>query len=159
VAYLAGALLAGVVGYVAGHLSDRVGRRPMILLGWASAIAAPIAGAAVGGRTNLGLLLIVLVPALGSLGNAADLAMVADLVPPERHEAAYASVRVAANFGVTLGPPIGGLLLLGQNWDRFFLGVTPLAIVAFAIAWRYIPRGGKYAPTGPPERGSLGVIL
>src|SRR5262249_41589235 len=111
VAYLAGALLAGVVGYVAGHLSDRVGRRPMILLGWASAIAAPIAGAAVGGRTNLGLLLIVLVPALGSLGNAADLAMVADLVPPERHEAAYASVRVAANFGVTLGPPIGGLLL------------------------------------------------
>ena len=42
--------------------------------------------------------------------------MVADLVAPERQEAAYASVRVAANLGVTIGPPLGGLLLIGGHW-------------------------------------------
>jgi predicted MFS family arabinose efflux permease len=42
-------------------------------------------------------------------------AMVADLVPPERHEAAYASVRVASNLGVVCGPPVGGLLLIGGH--------------------------------------------
>jgi predicted MFS family arabinose efflux permease len=40
--------------------------------------------------------------------------MVADLLPPERREAGYASVRVANNLGVCFGPPLGGLLLLGN---------------------------------------------
>jgi dipeptide/tripeptide permease len=34
-----------------------------------------------------------------------------------------------------------------------------LALGGFAIAWRFIPRGGAYAPAGPPERGSFGVIV
>jgi predicted MFS family arabinose efflux permease len=85
--------------------------------------------------------------------------MVADLVAPERHEAAYASVRVASNLGVTIGPPIGGLLLIGHHWSHLWLGVLPLAVLSFLIAYRYIPRGGAYAPSGPPQRGSLRVIL
>ena len=95
----------------------------------------------------------------GSLGGAADQAMVADLVAPERREAAYASVRVAANLGVTIGPPLGGLLLLGGHWNHLWLGTLVLASAGFAIAWRYIPRGGAYAPDGPPQRGSFGVII
>ena len=63
----------------------------------------------------------------GSLGGAADQAMVADLVAPERQEAAYASVRVAANLGVTIGPPLGGLLLIGGHWSHLFLGMLPLS--------------------------------
>jgi len=85
--------------------------------------------------------------------------MVAALVPPQRHESAYAAVRVASNLGVTIGPPLGGLLLIGGSWQHLWLGVLPLAAAAYAIAWRYIPRGGAYAPTGPPERSSFRVIL
>jgi predicted MFS family arabinose efflux permease len=85
--------------------------------------------------------------------------MVADLVAPERHEAAYASVRVASNLGVTIGPPIGGLLLIGGNWTHLWLGTFVLAAVGFAIACRYIPRGGAYAPEGPSQRGSFAVII
>jgi predicted MFS family arabinose efflux permease len=85
--------------------------------------------------------------------------MVADVVPPERHEAAYAAVRVANNLGVTLGPPIGGLLLLGDNWAMLFVGVSVMAAGAFAIAWRFLPKRGAYAPDEPPTRGSFGVIV
>ena len=158
-AYLVGAVLSGVTGYVGGHWSDKVGRRPMILLGWGGQALLPLALLAVGGHVYLGLALLMLLPVVGSLGGAADQAMVADLVAPERQEAAYASVRVAANLGVTIGPVIGGLLLIGGNWSHLWIGTFLLALASFAIAVRYIPRGGAYAPEGPPERGSFSVIV
>jgi MFS family permease len=157
-AFGVGAVMAGLSGYLGGHWSDKVGRRPMILLGWGAECVAPLLLLAVGRSATAGLVLIAVFPAFGSLGGAADQAMVADLVAPERQEAAYASVRVAANFGVTMGPPIGGLLLVGGHWPHLWIGGFVLGLAAFAIAIRYIPRGGAYAPEGPPERGSFGVI-
>jgi predicted MFS family arabinose efflux permease len=158
-AYLAGAILAGSTGYLGGHWSDRVGRRPLILAGWGFQALVPLGLLAVGSHVVPGLVLLALMPVFGSLGGAADQAMVADLVAPERHEAAYASVRVASNLGVTIGPPLGGLLLVGSNWSHLWLGTLALSTIGFAIAWRYIPRGGAYAPAGPPERGSFAVIV
>jgi len=157
--YLIGAVLAGVMGYAAGHWSDRVGRRPLILAGWGFQAVVPLLLLGVGQHVVAGLALLALLPVFGSLGGAADQAMVADLVAPERHEAAYASVRVASNLGVTIGPPLGGLLLIGGHWNHLWLGTLALGAAGFAIAFRYIPRGGAYAPEGPPERGSLGVIM
>ena len=157
--YLFGAVLSGVMGYVAGHWSDRVGRRPLILAGWGFQAVVPLLLIGVGQHVFAGLALLALLPVFGSVGGAADQAMVADLVAPERHEAAYASVRVASNLGVTIGPPLGGLLLIGGNWNHLWLGTLALSAAGFAIALRYIPRGGAYAPAGPPERGSFGVIM
>jgi predicted MFS family arabinose efflux permease len=159
VAYLVGAVLAGLMGYVAGHWSDKIGRRPLILLGWGAQMLVPLALLAVGRHVYLGLGLLAALPVFGSLGNAADQAIVADLVPPDRHEAAYAAVRVASNLGVTIGPPLGGLLLLGASWSHLWLGAFVLSVPGFALAWRSIPRGGEYAPEGPPQRGSLRVIV
>ena len=158
-AYLTGAVLSGGVGYLGGHTSDRVGRRPMILIGEGCTVLVPLGLLAVGHNVTAGLTLIALLPVFGSLGGAADQAMVADLVPPEEHEAAYSAVRVAANLGVTIGPPLGGLLLIGGHWQHLWIGVLPLAAFAYLIAWRYIPRGGAYAPVGPPQRGSFRVIV
>jgi MFS family permease len=159
IAYLIGALLSVVTGYVGGHWSDKIGRRPLILIGWGTELLFPLGLLFVGHHVYVGLALLAGLPAFGSLGGAADQAMVADLVAPERQEAAYASVRVASNFGVTIGPPIGGLLLIGGHWSHLFIGTFVLSAIAAGIAFRYIPRGGAFAPDGPPERGSLGVIL
>jgi predicted MFS family arabinose efflux permease len=157
--YLAGAVLSGVTGYVGGHWSDRIGRRPLILTGWGAQAFVPIALLVVGRHVYWGLTLLALLPVAGSLGRAADQAMIADLVAPDRHEAAYASVRVASNLGVTIGPVIGGLLLVGGHWPHLWLGTFALSLAGFAIAIRYIPRRGAYAPPGPPERGSFAVIV
>jgi predicted MFS family arabinose efflux permease len=157
--YLIGAVLAGVMGYAAGHWSDRVGRRPMILAGWGFEALVPLLLIGVGQHVYAGLTLLALLPVFGSLGGAADQAMVADLVAPERQEVAYASVRVASNLGVTIGPPLGGLLLIGTNWNHLWIGSFFLALAGFAIAFRFIPRSGAYAPEGPPQRGSFAVII
>jgi predicted MFS family arabinose efflux permease len=85
--------------------------------------------------------------------------MVADLVPSERHEQAYAAVRVAANLGVTLGPPTGGLFLALGSWSALFVGAAALFFGGFVLALRYLPRHGDYAPEEPPTRHSFGVIV
>src|SRR6476646_2091009 len=77
--YLISAILAGVVGYVGGHWSDRIGRRPLILAGWGFQALVPLGLIAVGDHVYLGLALLALLPAFGSLGIAADQAMVVDL--------------------------------------------------------------------------------
>ncbi len=157
--YLIGAVLAGAMGYAGGHWSDRIGRRPLILAGWGFQALVPLALLAVGHHVYAGLALLALGPVFGSLGGAADQAMVADLVAPERQERAYASVRVASNLGVTIGPVLGGALLIGGHWPHLWLGTLVLSTIGFAVAFRYIPRGGAYAPEGPPQRGSFGVIV
>jgi predicted MFS family arabinose efflux permease len=86
--YLIGAGLSLLIGYGAGHWSDRIGRRPLILAGWGFQALVPLALLAIGHHVYAGLALLALLPAFGSLGGAADQAMIADLVAPERREAA-----------------------------------------------------------------------
>src|SRR5206468_4211863 len=157
--FLGGALAGAIGGYLGGHLSDRFGRRPLILIGWAVGPLVPLAALAVGDHLWWGIALVASFGLVGSLGQAANQALVPDLLPRERHEAGYAAVRVVQNLGVTLGPPIAGFLLLGENWTRFFLGAACAAVVPFVLALRFIPRRGRYAPEAPPERGSFGVII
>ncbi len=157
--FLVGAVVAGVLGYAGGHLSDLFGRRLLILAGQGLlAVYMPLFLLA-GSNIALGLGLMVGASALGSFAGSASQAMVADLVRPERHEAAYASVRVAANLGVTMGPPVGSVFLVVGGWHAFFPGAGLLAVGAWLFAFRFLPRRGAFAPEAPPERGSLGVIL
>jgi MFS family permease len=81
--------------------------------------------------------------------------MVADLVAPERDQAAYASVRVASNVGVVIGPPIGGLLLVLGSWSALFPTVAVLSAIAWLIAFRYLPQRGEFAPEGPPAPADI----
>jgi predicted MFS family arabinose efflux permease len=158
-AMLVGAVLAAASGYAGGHLSDHIGRRPLILASWTGSALLPLGFLLVGQHEWPGLALIALLPAVGAFGQSADQAMVADLVPPERHEAGFAAVRVTSNLGVTLGPPLGGLLLLVGSWHAVFVGVAAMAIAGLAVAVTFLPRTGAYAPVGPPERQAVGAIL
>lgn len=157
--YLIGAVIAAVFGYLGGHLSDHWGRRRLILIGWLTSAVMPLAALAVGSRELPGLVVLAVLPSIGAIGGSADTAMVADLVPPEKHEASYAAVRVASNLGVTLGPAIGGLVLALSGWNALFVTVCALATIAVYLAWRYVPRGGAYAPEAPPAKGRARVIL
>jgi predicted MFS family arabinose efflux permease len=159
IAFLFAAFFAGILGYVGGHLSDHLGRRRMILIGEGGFACYVLAFPFLGDDVLVGLGYLSLAGAVGSIGGSVTQALIADLVPKEKHEQAYAAQRVASNLGVTLGPPLGGLLLLVGDWRALFVGGSVLAWIAFAIGYRFVPRRGRYTPEAPPERGSAGVIL
>jgi MFS family permease len=159
IAFLVGAFVSGIGGYIGGHLSDYVGRRPLMLVGSGGSGLYWLGFLLADASVLIGLVYLACAGILFGLSGGVAQAMVADLVPPERHEASYASVRVAANLGVTLGPPVGGLFLLLGGWTLLYVGVASLAFVAFALAYRFLPRRGRYSPEQPPERGSFGVII
>ena len=121
-AYLVSALIGVGAGYLGGHLSDHLGRRPLIFVGWIGQTAVVLAFLAAGSSARAGLLVLCFGGLFFQVGSAASQALVADLVPRERHEPAYAAVRVASNLGVTCGPPLGGLLLLLGSWNALFAG-------------------------------------
>ena len=158
-ALLLGAAFAATSGFLGGHLSDRIGRRRVLLFGQGVMVGYPLLLLALSSSKWAGLVALSLAGMLGALGGSVGQAMVADLVAPERHQAAYASVRVAANVGVVIGPPLGGLLLVLGSWSALFPTVAVLSGIAWLIAFRFLPHRGAFAPEGPPERGSLSVIL
>ncbi len=131
--YGAGAFAGGFVG---GWLSDRVGRRPVLLLslvGGALAIAAlPFA------RTFAAIAVAAVVfGGLGEMYRPAVSAAVADLVPEERQPRAFAIVYWAINLGAAVGPALGGLIAARSYLGLFVLdGATMLAygfVVLLAI--------------------------
>ena len=156
--FLVGAVTAIASGWLGGHLSDHVGRRRVMLSAWATMAFVPLGLIAAGHHVILGLVVMASFGVFGSMFNAAEYAMVADLLPPDRREGGYASLRVASNLGVCFGPPTGGLLLLGDNWSRLFIGVFALSAISVTVAVRFIPRHGLYGPAGPPERSSFAVV-
>lgn len=158
VTFLVSAVAGTVGGYVGGHLSDRVGRRPLILLGIGAQAVVVLGYVAAGERVLLGLGVIVLSWGAASIGWGVSQAFVADLVSPKDREAGYAAIRVAQNLGVTLGPPVGGLLLAGDSWTRLFCAVSALLAISFFVAWRLLPARGEFSPDTEPGVSSLRVI-
>jgi predicted MFS family arabinose efflux permease len=155
--FVAAAVVSAGMGYLGGHISDHLGRRPVILLGWSLTALVPLSWTLVDDMQTA-IPLLLLVSLFAPVAMAATQALVADVVPSERHEHSYASLRVANNLGVTLGPPIGGALLITGSYDVLWVGVTLVgALVAF-LAWRLLPSRGEYTPEEPPARGSFGVI-
>ena len=132
-----------------GRLSDRLGRRPLILAGlMASTVAYVVFGLA---DAIWLLFLSRLVQGMGGGTTGVVQAYVADSVPPEDRAKALGWVTVATSAGVMIGPAIGSLAAyFGQRAPGFVAAGLCLANILFA--WRWLPESRRESA---PEHGAL----
>lgn len=158
VAFALAAVASAVAGTLGGSLSDRVGRKPLIVIGWSVSGLSALTALAVGDHTLAGLSAFVLFSGMASIGHGADTALVADLVPPEARERAFAAVRLTGNLGNLIGPAIGGGLLALGGWNALIASAAVLGVAATLLAIRLLPAGGAYTPEHR-EHGGLRILL
>src|SRR5215213_6514904 len=127
-------------GLVAGPLTDRYGRKPMMLAALAGSSVSFFAFSLVGGVAGY----LAVSAAHGFVGwsmfEASRNAMVADVTPQGLRSRAFGLVRVGGNVGWTLGPMVAGLVSAaargsGGVYPKLFIGTSVLtAMVAVALA-------------------------
>ena len=140
-----------------GRLSDRVGRRPVIL----SSIAIAAAGYVVFAYAeNYWMLLGArLISGFGTANFGAAQAIIADSTPPDRRARGMGILGAAFGLGFTLGPAFGGFL--GQWGMRVpILTAAVLSVFNWCIAYLYLPETRVAGVSEPAHsRSPIRLIL
>jgi len=120
-----------------GMLSDRVGRKPVIL---ASLVCSVVSYLWLGFATQLWMLFAARLLAGAGAGNiSAAQAYVADVTPPDQRAKGMGMIGAAIGLGFTVGPAIGGAVAGGNAqsahlaWPAFV--AAALSAAAFALAF------------------------
>src|SRR3954449_3852725 len=132
-----------------GRLSDRIGRRPVILL---SLLGTAVGSVITGGATSVWMLYLGRVVD-GASGASVSVAQgaVTDVAPPEERAHLLGLLSAAFGVGFVLGPALGGLAALWGPRVPFFVA----AAIAFAnglVAWKRLPEThppGTVTPAPP----------
>lgn len=126
-----------VGGIIGGALTDRFGRKQIVLFGLVFSAMSSVAF----GLVNQFVVfygLAVVVGLLSDVAGPAYQAMVADLLPEEQRTEGYGILRVARNLAWIIGPTIGGLLI-SQSYLYIFIGDAITSLIVAAIFFRLMP--------------------
>ncbi|GHS86211.1 MFS transporter [Actinomycetota bacterium] len=159
-------LLAMAVGtVVSGRLGDMFGRRRLLLLGLAVFGAASLL---TGIAPSMGALIAT--RALQGLGAGMTftslLAVVADVVPPDRRARYQGVMGAIAPFSMLVGPWVGGIITEHLGWRWIFLLNVPLIAISALGVLTFVrlpvrPAGGRVdvAGLGAVTVASSGLVL
>ena len=151
---------------VLGYISDRVGRKPVLLV---SLIGSAIGYAVMASAASLTMLFIARIIAGicgASVGTAA--AYIADITPPENRSRRMGLIGAAFGVGFVLGPAIGGIL--SQFWTKgpFWFGAGLALLNAIAVLLilpepeKHVKRSEARIPAGTDvvdQTGSGGIPI
>ena len=130
-------LMQFVFSPIWGSLSDKIGRRPIIL---GSILATAVGYIMLGvSSTFIVLFLARLVAGIGSANISAAQAYIADITPPQDRAKRMGLIGAAFGLGFVFGPPIGGALFSagGLLWVGF--ATAALCMLNFVMAWFTLP--------------------
>ena len=121
-----------------GRFGDIIGRRRLLLAG---ILVFTIASLLCGIAPTLPLLIAA--RAAQGLGAAIMMALtmaaVSETVPKEKIGSTMGLLGTMSAIGTTLGPSLGGLLIVTPGWRAIFFINVPLGILNFLLAHRYLP--------------------
>ena len=129
---------AGIVGLLSAPFIDRFDRRTLLLVAYAGfTVATLLCGLA----TNAHTLLIAraIGGAFGGVSGSLCLAIVSDLVPPERRAAGIGIVMTAFAVAAAIGVPVGLQLAHVWGWRMPFLVVTGVGVIVWGLIFRIVP--------------------
>src|SRR5262245_16025544 len=119
----------------AGSLGDRFGRRPALMIGLAGFA---VASGLVAVRFVMGVSAAVIFPT--------TLSIITNTFPDRRERAkAIGLWGAVTGLGVAVGPITGGLLLAHFGWPSVFVALVPVALVALAATWAWVPESSDPA--------------
>lgn len=120
-----------------GRLSDRVGRKPIILL---SLAASAIGMAMFALADSLAWLFASrIVAGIASANISTAQAIIADIMPPERRTKGMGLVGAAIGLGFVFGPGMPALFLQGDNYDPLFWTAAAFSAADFLLALFLLP--------------------
>lgn len=127
-----------------GPLSDRFGRRPVLMAGLVLYMAAGLAAALA--PTAHALIAARLFQALGGCaGLVLGRAIVRDLAAPGEAARRLALMNLLVTAGPSVAPLVGSLLASALGWRSIFYALCILGVVNFLLALRLLPETNKTA--------------
>ena len=142
-----------VAGPVVGRLSDRFGRRRVLL--WSLAISAITHALNAFCVTPLALIFVRLIGGLAAASFGVSFAVASDVSTPEQRTRVMAIVGSGLSLGFILGPALGGLIAGATAEAADFVWISfaaaGLATVAFIAAFFLLPETST--PLAAPREG------
>ncbi|WP_367650650.1 DHA2 family efflux MFS transporter permease subunit [Nocardioides sp. zg-1308] len=124
---------------ITGRLGDRYGPKNLYLVGL---VVFTVASLACGLTSTIeGLIVARVAQGLGaSMMTPQTMSVITRIFPIERRGSAMALWGATAGVATLVGPIAGGVLVDTLGWEWIFFVNVPVGVVAFALAWRLVPR-------------------
>lgn len=148
-------LTYGLLQLVYGPLSDRLGRRKILMTGLVITMAASILAALATDLTTL-IVARVLQGAGSAAGMVVGRALIQDMFHGPERTRVMAYVGMAMGLCPPLGTIVGGQLHVSLGWQSSFMLMAALAVVLWVSAWRGLP---AHQPPTEPQAHWLSAML
>ncbi len=152
--FSAGGIIGGIIG---GALSDKYGRRAMLLVGLISSGVSSIFMGLVD-DLNVFYILAVFMGLMGNFGGPARQAMVADLLPKEKQAEGFGILRVAVNLSAAFGPIVGGFIAT-QSYLFLFIADAVSSLITGIIVFFVIPETKPEKKEGEAEETVMKTVI